>query len=240
MRALAEITLYGAARTPYTEKVRRALLYKGLAFELREPTAPEDYQRWNPKSGRLPVLAIGEESIEDSTAILFALDRRYPDPPLLAGDPTVSAQQRQLEDWADESFLWYFMKYRHMVGGGMVLPLARSGGEEPAPAPEEPDKGGGLRRLAAWLRAGGTWERPITGLLRELALRLDDLVKFLGARPFFYADRLSMADLSVYSMLFTMRNDSIPGASQLLAQRPTLVAFMERVERATEAAAAGP
>ena len=230
------ITLYGPARSPYTEKVRRALLYKQLAFELLEPTTPEDYQRWNPKSGMLPVIDIDGESIEDSTRILFALDARYPDPPLLAPDPTVASQQRQLEDWADESFLWYFMKYRRMIGQGMTLPLAN---DRATPPPEEESKSGPLRRFGAWLRAGGTWERPITSLLRELGLRLDDLVNFLGARPFFYANRLSLADLSVYAMLFTMRNDSIPGASQLLAQRPSLVAYMARVEEATGGAASG-
>jgi glutathione S-transferase len=223
------ITLYGPGRVPYTEKVRRALLYKRLPFELVEPTSPEDYARWSPKSGMLPVLRIDEEIIEDSTFILYELDRRHPEPPLLSPDPTVSAQQRQLEDWADESFLWYFMKYRSLIGEGAVLPLA---GEAP-PASEEERSAGTLRRLGAWLRAGGTWERPLTGLLRELGLRLDDLVKFLGTRPFFYSDRLSLADLGVYSMLFTMRNDSIPGACQLVLARPSLVAFMGRVEDAT-------
>jgi glutathione S-transferase len=224
------ITLYGAARVPYTEKVRRALLYKGLDFEVQEPTCADDYQRWNPKSGMLPVIHIGDEVIEDSTQILFALDARYPEPPLLAPDPTVASQQRQLEDWADESFLWYWMKYRRMLGGGEPpLPLA---GEAPnLPRPETAK--GRLRRLRAWISAGGTWERPITGLQRELGARMDDLVNFLGTRPFFYADRLSMADLGVYGMFFTMRRDSIPGSARLLADRPSLVAFMARVEEVT-------
>jgi len=232
--ALPSITLYGAARVPYTEKVRRALLYKGLEFEFLEPTSPDDYQRWNPKSGMLPVIHVGDEVIEDSTQILFAIDARYPNPPLLAADPTVASQQRQLEDWADESFLWYWMKYRRMIGGGEATPPLKSEGGDP-PLPQAPS--GWLRRLRAWLQAGGTWERPITGLQRELGLRMDDLVNFLGARPFFYSDRLSVADLGVYAMLFTMRRDSIPGSAKLLADRPTLVAFMARLEEATDGAA---
>jgi glutathione S-transferase len=132
------IILYGAARVPYTEKVRRALLYKRLAFELHEPTTPEDYQRWNPKSGMLPVIHIGDELIEDSTQILYALDARYPDPPLVASDPMVANLQRQLEDWADESFLWHWMRYRRMLGGGEApIPLAG----EVAPS-AEPEKSG--------------------------------------------------------------------------------------------------
>jgi len=235
------ITLYGHSQVPFTEKVRRAILYKGLRFELREPANADDYRRWSPKTGMLPAVDIGGENIADSTEILFALDARFPDPPLLSPDPTVASQQRQLEDWADASFLWHYMKYRRMIGEGAPLPTtadAEGDGAERRSAPEIGRGAHALRRLGAWLRAGGTWERPITGLLRELGLRLDDLTNFLGARPFFYAERLSMADLGVYAMLFTMRNDSIPGASRLVARRPPLVAFMARVEDATESAAA--
>ena len=122
-----------------------------------------------------------------------------------------------------------------MLGGGEApLPLAGEGAVAPNP---EPEKSGPFRRVRAWLKAGGTWERPITGLQRELGARMDDLVNFLGARPFFYSERLSVADLGVYAMLFTMRRDSIPGSARLLAERPTLVAFMARVEEATEGSA---
>ena len=227
---MAAITLYGPARAPYTEKVRRALLYKKLPFELREPTRAEDYKLWSPKSGLLPVLELDGERLEDSTAILLELDRRFPEPPLLSADPTVAAQQRQLEDWSDESLLWYWTRYRHLIGAGTALPLA--GEAEPDP---EPDSGlrASLRRFADWLRAGGTWEQPVAALIRELGLRLDDVTKLLGGRPFFYADRLSLADLGVYSMLCTLRDDSIPGSARLLGVRPGLVAYMARVEQAT-------
>jgi glutathione S-transferase len=226
------ITLYGPARVPFTEKVRRALLYKGLDFELVEPMRAEDYKRMSPKTGQLPALDLDGEHVPDSTEILLRLDEVYPEPSLLSPDPTVAAQQRQLEEWADESFLWYFMKYRRMaMGDDYEAPLPLGG--EPDAAPTEPKRSSSWRRIGAWLRAGGTWERPHTALLRELSLRLDDLSNFLGARPFFYAERLSMADLAVYSMLATLREDRIPGASLLLAARPTLMGLLERVEAAT-------
>ena len=223
------ITLYGT-RTPFTEKVRRALLYKGLDFELVEPTTAEDYKRWSPKTGQLPVLDLHGEHVPDSTDILLRLDQVYPEPALLSLDPTVAAQQRQLEEWADESFLWYFMKYRRQSMGEDVAAPPPLAGEDAAP-PTARKGSSGLRRFAAWLRAGGTWERPHTALLRELALRLDDLANFLGTRPFYYAEQLSMADLAVYSMLVYLREDRIPGASLLLAARPTLIALLERIER---------
>ena len=86
------ITLYGPSRAPFTEKVRRALHLKKLDFQLREPESPEDYQRWSPRTGLLPVLEIDGERIPDSTEILFELDRRYPDPPLLSRDGKLADQ----------------------------------------------------------------------------------------------------------------------------------------------------
>jgi glutathione S-transferase len=179
--------LYGPARAPFTEKCRRALVLKGLDFELREPSEPEDYKRWSPETGLLPVLAIGEERISDSTRILLRLDEVAPDPPLLSPDPMVAAQQRNLENWADESFLWYFQKWLRMSQDGEAAP----GAVRSSPG----------RRLLAWLRAGGTWERPHTAILRGIDDRLGDLVNLLGTRRFFYSERVSMADLAVYGML---------------------------------------
>jgi glutathione S-transferase len=227
------VTLYGPAQAPFTEKVRRALIYKGVAFELREPRTLEDYKRWSPKTGMLPVLDIRGEHVPDSTDILLRLDALYPEPPLLSADPKLAQQQRQLEDWADISFLWYYMKYLHMTSRMTPVPVALDGELVDAAEERADERPPVWRRIGGWIRAGGTWERPVTGLLRELGDRLDDLVNFLGARPFFYADRLSMADLAVYAMLNAMRRDFVPGSALALAQRPTLVALMSRVEAVT-------
>jgi glutathione S-transferase len=206
--------------------VRRALLLKGIDFQLREPNGPEDYRRWSPDTGLLPVLEIDGQRTADSTDILFRLDALYPNPPLLADDPKLAVMQRQLEDWADESFLWYFIAFSRGRESADASEGA-SGGRRETRLPHF------LRSALAWLRSGGTWERPETALMRGLGDRLDDLVKFLGGRAFFYADRISVADLGVYGMLYTMRLDSIAGSAKMLEERPALGEFMRRVERQT-------
>jgi glutathione S-transferase len=139
---------------------------------------------------------------------------------LLADDPKIAGLQRQLEEWADESFLWYFLAFsREQNDATASNPRSR--------LPRF------LRQVLAWLRSGGTWERPNTALVRGLGDRLDDLVNFLGGRAFFYADRPSIADLAVYGMLYTMRLDVIPGSARMLEQRPALAEFMRRLERRT-------
>ena len=214
---MSVIKLYGASNTPFTDKVRRALIVKGLDYEHFEPESPEDYKRWSPKTGLLPVLEIDGDHIPDSTEILYRLEELYPEPSLLSPDARIAGQQRQLEDWADSNLSWSFNKWR----------AAR----DALPSPET--QRSGLRLLLGWLKTGGTWERPEISLVRSLGARMDDLLGFLGSRPYFYSDTLSMADLSVYSMLITMRHDFIPGSVELLEQRPVLVEFMARIESET-------
>ncbi len=217
--SVPQIDLYGPANVPYTQKCLRGLQFKGLDFTLHEPSGPEDYKRWNPKTGMLPAMRVDGELVIDSTDILLRIDEIRPDPPLLSPDPQVAEQQRSLEDWADESFLYYFRRWVQLTA-----------------EQQQPEKRRGppaLRALAAWLAAGGTWERPHTAILRGIDDRLGDLVNLLGARRFFYADELSMADLAVYGMLYTMRNEAIPGGAERLASRPALVELMQRIERET-------
>jgi glutathione S-transferase len=215
-------TLYGPAATPFTEKVRRGLLYKGVPFDLVEPSSEEDYRRWSPESGLLPVLEINGERHPDSTDILFKLDEMFPEPPLLSPDPRIRGQQTQLEHWADENLLFYFNRWMS------------SRDQNADDRQGEPGTAGSLRRVLAWLRAGGTWERPETAVLRGIGDRLDDLIGFLGTRPFFYSNSISMADLGAYSMLYTLSLGVIPGSELLVLNRPVLIDFMRRVEQATE------
>ena len=214
---MAKLALYGQTDTPFTEKVRRALVFKGLPFDLHISTGPEDVKRWSPVTGLLPVMRVDDELVSDSTNILLRLEQLYPEPPLLSSVPIVAAQQRNLEDWADESFLWYWQEWFRLE----------------AAAPELPP--GAWTRLRRRLGGAppGARTRAQTELVRGLEDRLNDLVNFLGSRQYFYSDRVSMADLTVHAMLVTLRSDGIPGSAQLLADRKSLVEFMRRVEAET-------
>jgi glutathione S-transferase len=218
LSAPPKIALYGDRRVPYTEKCRRALLLKRLEFELHEPSSSEDVRRWSPETGLLPVMTVDGELISDSTNILLRLDQIRRQPPLISPEPMAAAQQRHLEDWADESFLWYYQQWLRIAGPA-----------EPTPAV----KARPLRHLGRWLRSPKSDALPRSDLLQELGARMNDLVNLLGARPFFHSDRISVADLTVYGMLSTFARDAIPGAAALVASRPALLGFMRRVEEQT-------
>jgi glutathione S-transferase len=65
---------------------------------------------------------------------------------------------------------------------------------------------------------------------QEFERRLDDLIGFLGTRPFFHADRPSRADLTAVAFLRSLASGHIPGGSRMLAARPALRALMDRVD----------
>lgn len=221
----SELVLYGTEHTPYTEKVVRALRLKGLRFQLVQPERPEDFRRFSPKTGLLPVLETRGESIADSSVILDWLDARHPDPPLLSADPRAARDQRRLEQWVGETFSFYFLRWlrERVAREGLAPadgdgPLARMGMLGPD---------GRIRAEAFDTSDGGPG--------KEYERRLDDLVQLLGVRPFFYADRIGRADLAVFGTLYTLYDDRYKDGRTLLEQRPALLDHTRRVDEATQA-----
>ena len=219
--------LFTQSINPFTEKVAAALVLKGIPFEREVSDDPDFVKQWSPVTGRLPVLEIDGERITDSGVIVTWLEEHYPEPSLLSSDPKTADAQRSLAEWSDTSFLWYWDRWR-------MARFPRPGDEQPADA----SVGASLRTAVERI-----FGRPPSALsrveLREvevmngMAARLDDLVTFLGDRPFFHADEPSLADLSVCAMLRTIRDGPMPAGASLIASRRGLTEYMARVAART-------
>jgi glutathione S-transferase len=205
-----------------TEKVGRALRLKQLAFEIVEPQTPEDYRRFSPETGLLPALDCDGALVHDSAVILDFLDERFPDPPLIAKDLRAAREQRRLERWIDEWLPFYVLRWvRARIGSDVPLPVSGSG--FPLESLSQLGLIGGGRIHTESFDPAGEGPGP------EFARRLDDLEQMLGTRRYFYADRISRADLSVCAALAMMYRDVYPGAKALLAERAALYDHVERV-----------
>jgi glutathione S-transferase len=218
---MTAIVVYGPRRNPFVDKVLRALALKKLDHRLLEPAGPEDYRRWNPETGLLPVADLAGGRVADSHRILDVLDERWPEPPLLASDPKVAAAQRRLEAWASQTFVFYWERYQ------------RQRVQELEGAAEERAQGAlarfGILRRAAPVSAG---ERYAS----EFSQRIGDLANFLGTRPFFHADRIGRADLAVYSFLGHETIGSLRESAEALEAHPALLEWLDRVAQETRAA----
>jgi glutathione S-transferase len=215
------IKLYTQSLNPYSEKVAGALALKGLAFERVVSDDPQDINLWSPIEHMLPVLEIDGHRKTDSQAIVSWLDELYPEPPLLSRDAKLAETQRHLATWSDSSFSWYWNRWR----------VARY----PRPGDEGPVDAGLISRLME--RLGLSLGRTPSSradareleIISELEDRLTDLVAFLRDRPFFHSDEPSIADLSVYAMLRVLQDGPIPRCQQAIKERPSLAAFIERM-----------
>ncbi len=224
---LARVRLITQERNPFSEKVARALSLKKVEFERVVVSEPEEIRHYSPDTLTLPVLEIDDERRPESGAILFWLDERYPEPPLLASDSKVAEAQRSLAEWSDSSFAFYWNRW-----------LASQ--EEPVEGEAETPDSGFLERMRASLgRSLGIGVRASRNDALELQVidgisrRLDDLAALLGDRNYFHSDSPSMADLAVFGMLVLIQHGPIPGSKEMLAARPSLVAYLERLESAT-------
>jgi glutathione S-transferase len=216
-----KVRLYTQSLNPFTEKVAAALALKGIPFERVVSDDPEDLQRWSPIARILPVLEVDGRRKADSQKIVAWLEEIFPDPSIYSSDPRTAEAQSNLADWSDNSFAWYWNRWR----------TARY----PEPGDEEPIEDSLLTRIKEGIgRSLGHVPQTRADLreveiVRELQDRMDDLVGFLGDRPFFLSDEPSIADLSVYSMLLILRDGPIPECPEAIANRPTLAAFLDLI-----------
>ena len=112
------VVLWHIEVSHYNEKVRWALDYKGIPYERRVPMPGlhrlSALAATRGRHGRLPVLELDGRRIGDSTAIIAALEKHTPEPPLYPADAEARARALALEDWFDEElgaevrrFVWH-------------------------------------------------------------------------------------------------------------------------------------
>ena len=86
----------------FNEKVRWALDFKRIAHVRRSLLPGGPRAMLFSLRGTLPVLELDGERIVDSTRIIEALERRYPERPLYDADADERQRALELEDFFDE------------------------------------------------------------------------------------------------------------------------------------------
>ena len=231
-----EIRLFGTRLSPFVEKVVRALQIKDVPFELVPLKSPADFRRWNPQTGKMPVLEIDGERFIDSTFIVRVIDERAPAPPLFSSDPDTASRQRFIEDWADESLYWYVLALR-WVDENAAATLEQVAASLPVPALLRTVLKPILRRqIRSIAVAQGMVRLPPHMILEELDRRFGELEVMLGNAPFFFSERPGAADVAIFGQLSTLRSGPTPQGTTLLDRHPRLYDHYRRVEDATVSA----
>lgn len=100
------ITLYDIPLSPYAQKVKLALLEKGLEFRSIIPDLDSPTPEFRAASPLLevPVLVDGDQSLFDSSVILAYLEDRWPEQALLPKSAAARAKVRTLERLCDSQY----------------------------------------------------------------------------------------------------------------------------------------
>ena len=227
------ILLHQWEMSPFCNKVRRCLSYKGLKYEVKDYNGllARKAAALSP-AGQLPVLDYDGERIQDSGRIVEFLDRKHPDKPLIPKDPQVLAKARVWDDWAGQSLYFYEIYFRMLdpVSLERGLDLICKG----RPAWERwVLRAVFKRRYPRKLAKQGLARQPRAEVERNFFRLLESLDTLLAGRQWLAGTSLSIADLSVVAQLseFIRTSDLAP---RVLALQH-LKAWLERCDAAAPA-----
>lgn len=228
---MTELLLHQFEVSPFAAKVRRALRYKGLDFEVQNYAVADGskIRKTISPSGKTPVLDHDGQRIVDSTVILRYLDQCFPAPPILPADPALRAQAHIVEDWADESLFFYDLTMRGWSNNVEWLKQDVLSHDK-----------GFFRWLMGRLlpkffkkatQAQGIGRKDAITVCSEVEAHFDAIVDLLGERCWLVGDHLTVADLAVASMCTVI--ERAEEAATMMQARPVLMAWRERVDAAT-------
>ena len=190
----------------YNEKVRWALDYKKIPHTRRSmmPGVHRLIARRLAGIDTSPVMTINGEGVGDSSAILQAIEERWPNPSLIPTDADERRRALELEDWFDEELgphirravYWELLPYPDVV-----VPLFTDGASD--------FNRKMLRRTFPVLRIG---MRQVMNIREEPARRsrdrtvaaLDRLERELGSNDYLVGDRFTIADLTAASLFYPL------------------------------------
>lgn len=207
----------------YSEKARWALAHKGVEHERRAPIpgAHMAVALWLTHGAHktFPVLRLEGENVGDSTAIIAALERRFPDPPLYPADPDERARALALEEHFDEQLgrrirllAWHELRADRErmadLSRSMLPPQIRDSRRAAELAGRFGSAYVQARFRVAGEEAAADARAGIVAALDRLEAELDR-----GGGEYLVGEAFSVADLTAASLLYPLANP--PGSPAL-------------------------
>jgi glutathione S-transferase len=169
------IVFYDAGLSPFAQKVKMALIEKGLEFDHRFPdlAAPDaEFLAASPRR-EIPALVDGDAVVFDSAIIVAYLEDQYPSEPMLPAGAVDRARVRMIQEICDTQL------EAMIFGMTEIIAFKRASGD-----------------LADTILSHG--HKDTAGILAWLD-------RELGDRPWFNGDHFGLGDIAVLPYLQTLR-----------------------------------
>ncbi len=228
---MSGLLLHQVQVSPFAAKVRRALRYKDIEFNVKNYSVmqlKEVRKNINP-TGKIPVLEHNGAMIVDSTSIIAYLDENFAGPRLYPDNPVEKAMSLIIEDWADESLYFYDVAMRGWPNNVDWLLrdvlIDDTGFSKWLLTHTLP---GAVKKLGDSQGIGR--KEPMT-VCREVEVHFDSIVALLSEGDWLVGQSMSVADISVAAMCTVI--ERAEEAAHLMQERPVLLGWRERVDAAT-------
>lgn len=197
------IQLYQFSTSPFAEKIRRALHYKGLTYSIHEVDRRKaregGYSDVSP-TGKFPAIQDGETIVWDSTDIIFYLEKNYINNPLVPTDPRLAAEAHAIEEWADESLYFYEMTMRLTWEHNLDAALGEFAETMPN-IPKDQLRPLIIQSASELTSTQGIGRKPREQVVADVNRHFEHLEGLLTNRDWLVGESLTYADLAVISQI---------------------------------------
>jgi glutathione S-transferase len=210
---MAELILHHYDTSPFSEKIKKILAYKNLAWRAVEQPTIMPKPHLLPLTGgyrRIPVLQIGAEIYCDTQLIARTIERLHPQPSIYP--PGAEGTCHVWNLWADRMFFWTTTSILFALIGENVpkefvddrtkMMPGRNFDDIPKLAPHAKEQCRGFAQLLATSLANGT--------------------------PFILGDQFSLADAACYHPVWFLRN--FPPAAVIFDEFPQVIEWFNRIK----------
>src|SRR5262249_48229779 len=210
---MAELILNHYDTSPFSEKIKKILAYKDLAWRAVEQPTIMPKPKLVPLTGgyrRIPVLQIGADVYCDTQLIVRVIERLHPEPTVFPDGTEGTAQAWQL--WADRLLFFPVVAIVFADIGQFVPPAFIEDRTKMMPGRDFAD----VPKVAPYAR------EQLRALVSTVEAQLSD------GRPRLLGNAFSLADAAVYHVLWFLR--VAPGGQALLAEFARVATWMAAIE----------
>ncbi len=215
--------------SPFCAKVIRALRAAGLPYASRRAPGPHAFKALNP-TGQLPILLVDDVPICDSTRILRKIRALAPD--AFPGDLEARGESHLWEELADTHLNGFLVAARWADGENW--PSVKRAYFGAAPWFVQAIVAPLLRaKVVRGLHARDVWRAGEEACWEALGVTLDALEERAPERGFWLDAGFSTADIALSAQLDSLRTPLTPQQATLVAARPRLASWLDRVDAET-------
>jgi glutathione S-transferase len=209
--------IFGAEMSPYSVKVRSYFRYKVIPHQwiLRNADSQAEYER----HARMPIIPLvvtpEGKGIQDSTPIIDAIEKFYPEPSINPADTVASFISALIEEFGDEWGNKWMFHYRWARDVDQISSAGRIARMR-TPMASEQEHAAFASQVRArmvdrvWFVGSNAMTAPQieAGFLEMLGL----LDSHLASRPYLFGGRPAFGDFGLWGQIYQMWRDPTAGA----------------------------